>query len=393
MTAIVSCHAAFGQELVGVTLRQQTQLLGTRHLAIERAVSRVLGDRPEAALLSGLIVKRHRANVQIIAALLLLAALVPPARSTAAGSLSEITVNVFPGGFNWAFFVGQEKGFFSKNGVRIVLQPTQNSVAQMTGLASDKFDIAMTAIDNIVAYSEGQGEAPIGPQPEFVAFMGSDSGFLSLVTRPEIKKFGDLRGKTLSVDARTTGYAFVLFDILRREGLVEGDYNVVQVGGMTQRWEALRDGKQDGTLLSTPFDILAKSLGLNQLSWATQAIGPYQGIVAATKRSWALAHKNEIAGFIRGYVTAIDWLYAESNREEAIQILMMHLPAISPQLADQTYDELLDPKAGFFRQGKIDLDGMKNVLMLRSRYGQPKKELTDPLKYYDPSYYEAAMRQ
>ena len=282
-------------------------------------------------------------------------------------------MNVFPGGFNWAFFVGQEKGFFAKNGVRIVLQPTQNSVAQMTGLSSDKFDIAMTAVDNIVAYSEGQGEAPIGPQPEFVAFMGSDSGFLSLVTRPEIKKFGDLKGKTLSVDARTTGYAFVLFDILRREGLMEGNYNIVQAGGMTQRWEALRDGKQDGTLLSTPFDILAKAQGLNQLSWATQEIGPYQGIVAATKRSWALAHKNEIVGFIRGYVMAIDWLYEESNREEATQILMQHLQTISPQVARQTYDELLDPKTGFFHQGKIDLDGMKNVLMLRSRYGQPKK--------------------
>ena len=38
----------------------------------------------------------------------------------------------------------------------------------------------MTAVDNIVAYREGQGEAPIGPQPEFFAFMGSDSAFLVL---------------------------------------------------------------------------------------------------------------------------------------------------------------------------------------------------------------------
>jgi len=43
--------------------------------------------------------------------------------------------------------------------------------------------------------------------------MGSDSGFLSLVVAPDVKKFADLKGKTLSVDARTTGYAFVLFDV------------------------------------------------------------------------------------------------------------------------------------------------------------------------------------
>ena len=45
----------------------------------------------------------------------------------------------------------------------------------MTGLSEGKFDIAMTAVDNVVAYVEGQGEAPIGPQQEFFAFMGSDT--------------------------------------------------------------------------------------------------------------------------------------------------------------------------------------------------------------------------
>jgi hypothetical protein len=37
----------------------------------------------------------------------------------------------------------------------------------------------MTAIDNVVAYveGEGEGEAPIGPRPDFVSVMGSDSSF------------------------------------------------------------------------------------------------------------------------------------------------------------------------------------------------------------------------
>ena len=82
----------------------------------------------------------------------------------------------------------------------------------------------MTAVDNIVAYVEGQGEAPIGAQPEFFAFMGSDSGFLSFVAQRGVKSWRDLKGKTLSVDARTTGYAFVLFEMLRRNGLADGDY-------------------------------------------------------------------------------------------------------------------------------------------------------------------------
>jgi len=30
-------------------------------------------------------------------------------------------------------------------------------------------------------------------------------------------------------------------------------------------------------------------------------------------------------------------------------------------------------------------------IALRSEYGQPRKTLTDPLKYYDPSYYKKAL--
>jgi ABC-type nitrate/sulfonate/bicarbonate transport system substrate-binding protein len=314
--------------------------------------------------------------------------LTAPARAQAP---AVVTVNVFPGGFNWPSFVGQQKGFFEQNGIRVTLQATPKSVAQMTGLAEGKFDIAITAFDNIVAYVEGQGEAPIGAQPDFFAFMGSDNGFLSLVVAPNVNKFADLKGKTLSVDARTTGYAFVLFDVLRRNGLTEDDYKIEKVGGGAQRWDALRDRKQSGTLLSTPFDILASEEHFNQLARATRVIGPYQGNVAATRRSWARENRTKVIAFIRGYAQAIDWLYDKANRDEAITILRNNVQ-MSPEIAERTYDELLDPKDGFFRKARVSTEGLRTVLALRSRYADPKKKLTDPLKYYDSSYYDAAMR-
>jgi ABC-type nitrate/sulfonate/bicarbonate transport system substrate-binding protein len=304
---------------------------------------------------------------------------------------ANVTVNVFQGGFNWPCFVGQQKGFFERHGISVTLQATPNSVAQMTGLSEGKFDIAVSAFDNIVAYVEGQGEAPIGAQPEFFAFMGSDNGFLSLVTTPDVKKFADLKGKTLSVDARTTGYAFVLFDILRRNGLAEGDYKIEKVGGTVMRWDALREGKQSGTLLSAPFNLIASDQHFNELARAIKVIGPYQGNVAATRRSWARENRTKVIAFIRGYAEAIDWLYDNANREEAISILQKNV-SISPELAERTYDELLDPKDGFYRKARVSTEGMRTVLALRSRYADAKKKLIDPSKYYDSSYYNATMR-
>ena len=40
----------------------------------------------------------------------------------------------------------------------------------------------------------------------------------------------------------------------------------------------------------------------------------------------------------------------------------------------------------------IDVEGVKTVLALRSEYGEPRKALTDPARYYDLSYYAQALK-
>ena len=161
----------------------------------------------------------------------------------AANALQPVSVIVFPGGFNWPIWIAQDKGYFARGGIEVVLTPTPNSVFQLTNLIDGKFDIAMTAIDNVIAYMEGQGEASTVSKPDLIVFMGGDNGFLSLVGTPEIKSIADLKGKTVSVDALTTGYAFVLLDLLKRAGLKQADYKIEKAGGVLARWEALKEKK------------------------------------------------------------------------------------------------------------------------------------------------------
>src|SRR4051812_9599493 len=208
------------------------------------------------------------------AALLLLGAAPASAQQT-------LEVIVFAGGFNWPIWAAQEKGFFQKEGVAVKLTPTPNSVFQLTNLIEGKFDIGVTAIDNVIAYMEGQGEAPVQATPDLFVFMGGDNGFLRLVTVPEVKSYQDLKGKELSVDARTTGYAFVLEKMLEKGGLKESDYSLVKAGGVLARFEALMEKKHAGTLLLSPFEVPAMAKGFNKLDDATQVLGRYQGLVGA----------------------------------------------------------------------------------------------------------------
>src|SRR5262245_51188323 len=109
-------------------------------------------------------------------------------------ALQSVSVIVFPGGFNWPIWIAQDKGYFARGGIEVVLTLTPNSVFQLTNLIDGKFDIAITIIDNGIAYMEGQGEAPTVSRPVLIVFMGGDNGLLSLVGVPEVKSIADLKG-------------------------------------------------------------------------------------------------------------------------------------------------------------------------------------------------------
>jgi len=324
---------------------------------------------------------------------LVAAAAVAGCAGTAAAPPMDIRLIVFPGGWNLPVWVAQEKGMFARNGVNVTVTNTPNSQFQLTGLIEGRFDIAMTAIDNLVAYREGQGAAPVDGS-DLVAVMGGDQGFLRLVSVPEVRSIAELKGKTLSVDALTTGYAFVLLEVLSRNGLELGrDYQTVSAGGGVQRYNALLEKKQAATLLIAPLDVMAQEKGFNRLADASQALGRYQGLVAGVRRSWAEKNPQAVTGFIRAYAQAVEWLYDPRNREEAIAIFMKNTPNASRKSAETSFAVLTHPTEGLQRRAQIDMQGIATALQLRAKYAKPQKTLSAPGSYYDPRYYDAAMRR
>src|SRR5262245_50179613 len=321
--------------------------------------------------------------------LLLLAALAP----AHAQQSKPIELIVFPGGFNWPIWVAEEKGFFARNGVAVKVTPTPGSAFQLTNLIDGKFDVAITAIDNVIAYSEGQGAAPTKETPDLVVFMGGDNGFLRLIAVPEVKAYADLKGKQISVDALTTGYAFVLQELLAKGGLKPDDCELVAAGGVLQRFQALMEKKHTATLLISPFEVNAEAKGFTRLANADDVLGAYQGLVGVTRRAWAKEREKDLVGYIRAYLAALDWLYEPSNRAEAVAILRKNLPTMTDELAQRSYDILIHPARGFARRAELDVPGIKTVLTLRSKYATPPKPLTDPSKYLDLQYYTKARAQ
>lgn len=307
-----------------------------------------------------------------------------------AQAAKRLDVNIFNSGIVWPLWVAQDKGFFAAAGLDVHLVPTPSSMAQMEGLIDGKFGIAMTAVDNLIAYAEGQGEAKTKAAPDIVSVMGSDNGFLSLVTAPDVTSFAALRGRTLSVDALTTGYTFVLRKMLEVSGVKDGEYDLVKAGGFQQRFDALEAGRSAGTLSVPPFTFLAGAQRFNNLGTAISVLGHYQGVVAAVRRDWATSHRDELVSYIKAYIAAVTWLYDPATKAEALAIFQAHLPGTTTATAAQSYGVFLDPQSGFDRRAAIDLAGVRTVMRIREEYALPHHSLTDPTKYYDLSYYDAA---
>ena len=327
-----------------------------------------------------------RRCVGLVLAGLMVSGAAAQGQATAPASLRVIT---FDGGWNLPLWAAQRQGFFEANGVAVQLSYTPTSAALVTGLVDGRYDIALATIDNFIAYQEGQGEAKIPDNPDLFAFMGGDSGFLSVVASPAVKSFADLKGKTLSVDAMTNGLAFVLRELVARNGLAEGDVTYVRAGGTSNRYRELLAGKHDATLLRTPFELLASQRGLNQLATA-EALGAYEGTVGAARRAWAKSNEAALIGFLRAYKAGVDWLYDRSHRDIVEALLVANIRDMTAGLAKQSYDLLLADKGGLSRDLTIDMAGVRTVLELRSKYGTPRKLLADPQKYIDSSFHEKA---
>jgi ABC-type nitrate/sulfonate/bicarbonate transport system substrate-binding protein len=304
--------------------------------------------------------------------------------------LQTVNMITFGGGYSLPAWVAQSQGFFAGHGVAVNITHTPNSVFLMKNLIEGKFDLAVTAMDNLVAYQEGQGEAEYEGTCDLVAFMGVDDSFQSLMAAPGIKSVADLRGKKIAVDALTTGYAFILREMIARAGMTDADVTYERTGGGPMRMQAMIDGKYAAGLLATPLDRIAADKGFTRLGTARELLGRYQGRTGFAQRAWIRDNEAAVIGFMRGYRDAMDWLYDHNNRSAAADLLMANDASVTPELARLSLDILLDDKGGFWRDLALDLEGIRTVLALRTRFGVPQKTLSDPAPYVDLALYAKA---
>jgi ABC-type nitrate/sulfonate/bicarbonate transport system substrate-binding protein len=289
----------------------------------------------------------------------------------------------FRAAYNLPVHAGIETGIFARHGLYVETAYTPGSSYMTQALNEGRFDIGHTGADDIIAAVETDDRS------DLFLFMGLHSGLFSVVATSDCVSIDSLRGKAIGVDAKKSGFALVLEDLLGSRGLARDDYRLVEIGGWEERSIALAEAKIAATLLTEPFLGKALRAGCHLLGRDFEMIPVYQGTCGATTRDWARRHPDRLRRYIRAYMDATQWCFAVPNRRLCLDILAKY-NGIDGAAADDTLAALLHPMHGLYPRAALNIPGIAAAIAVRINLGYLRDPSPPPDKYVDLSYYRNA---
>jgi ABC-type nitrate/sulfonate/bicarbonate transport system substrate-binding protein len=158
-----------------------------------------------------------------------------------------------------------------------------------------------------------------------------------VMARPEIRRPEDLKGKKIGVSrfgsATDFGlrYAEEKWPVKRQR-----DFAVIQVGGVTDVFNALRAGALDAAVINAELAILGRREGFRELADIAKMGINFPTSSAVTTRSFIKRNENAVRKFIRGFVEGVH--FAKTQRVAAINIMKKYLRSSDAAMFDELYD-------------------------------------------------------
>ena len=293
----------------------------------------------------------------------------------------KLNVSIFANYGTVPLHIAVEHSYFDELGLNVDVTPTTSSIEQMTGVIDGRYDIAATAIDNIIAYNCGQGAAPTEATAELKVFLGSASYTLPFVVAPQIKAFSDLSGCTIAVDALSTGFAFLLREMLEINGLGTDSYKFKSFGAPKERWQAVKNGDAVGALLNAHFEAIAHQSNCTTLTSNPNPWDNYEGnTFCASSR---FLEDGPIDAFTSALLRAVAFTKDPQNTNAVATALTEHIGKLDSSAAVDVAKSLQGSQSILADKLPVSRSGVAQVLRLREKYtdtvlGLTPEDLCDP---------------
>jgi|SRR5687767_11973828 len=182
----------------------------------------------------------------------------------------------------------------------------------------------------------------------------------SLMTRADVKRPEEIKGKKLGVTNLGDSPDFVLSMILEKFGFQRGsDVTVLAIrGGMPDLMIAVSKGFVDGGMISAPSNLRGVKLGLRELIDSADLGVPYLNSPMSTRRAYIKSNRDTVLRVLRGYHQGVQ--ETRSDREAATRILAKYTRVAEPEILAESYR--IYGQKHLQKTINVDLEGVKQLL-------------------------------
>jgi ABC-type nitrate/sulfonate/bicarbonate transport system substrate-binding protein len=293
--------------------------------------------------------------------------------AASAGSLSSLPLTV-----------AERKGFFVREGINLEVVPIPGGTDRIVAaLDKGEIDTGKNATPYLIqAVLKGSDAVAIVAQTANPVY--------SLIARPEIKNFADLKGKVLGLSTPGDTITLSSVRLLAHKGLNASDFTAKAVVGTGARFDCLKSGKCVAVPMGQPEDISAIKQGYRRLGYTYEAGADLIFNVDMTRRGWGEKNKETLRHFVRAFASAYEFMNNPKNRAEVTSVVKDSLK-VSEEIATEIFAPYLEPQKNVLpKRGELGVKAINQVLALMAEAGVVPTPVPPAERFVDLQYLRAA---
>jgi ABC-type nitrate/sulfonate/bicarbonate transport system substrate-binding protein len=280
--------------------------------------------------------------------------------------------------------IAQRKNFFVREGINLVVVPIAGGTDRIVAaLDKGEIDAGKNATPYLIqAVLKGS---------DAVAIMSQTSNpIYSLISRPEIKTFADLKGKTLGLSTPGDTITLSSLRLLARQHLAMTDFATKAVVGTAARFDCLKSGECAAVPMGQPEDLDAIRQGFPRLAFTYEAGADLLFNVDMTRRAWGEQHKDTLVRFARAMASAYGFMNERKNRDE-VTAIVTETGGVPAAIAVEIFAPYLEPEKNVLpRKGELDTAAFNRVIALMAQVGAIPSPAPGAERFVDLQYAKAA---
>lgn len=287
----------------------------------------------------------------------------------------------------WPLLAARDEGLMEPFGIELDVVTFQNLAQLASGLVADSVDIALVAPETMFGVQQSE------PDVRVIASMLSANP-QTLIVHPDIASVEDLRGQIIGVS--TVGASADFFTgrlMLLRNGLeLDTDYTMVNTGPTAERAAAMSSGQIQASLNWEPALMQLLDEGMVEIDRAAnyEDLRDVEVIALNAKEGWYRDNRDVAVRFLQGFLAGMDWLYDESNRDRAIEMLADEM-SVETEHAAAAYEWFIVELEAYPRDGRVDPRKLEQTVRNAGEAGVEFVPALDDLDWrYDNSLVEEA---